>query len=536
LALNNENNNRDPEENKPDSIGNNSENDIDELLDIMHKNNKPTGNAKPSESPSGEAASILEHLTSATVSPSDADKTRQIPKARPAAGVTKAPIPNDNCRTRVDNEAVRPPVSFQPHHNQSTAVPPVSRVSESKGVSLDDFEDVPVQGANMQSSSKQKKSNKRSHSTGVGLVKIAVYLIAVVACSLIISIFTIKVGNDVFAFVKSDEEITVTIPENATTDDIAKILKENGVIKYPSIYEKYAAFRIKRRSYLTGEYLSGEHTVSPSMNYDQLLEALSVMKSSNRIVRITIPEGYTVKEILELFEKNGMKAPSEYNEAIEEAEYDYRFMDEMKEGKGISSYRFDVNYGYRLEGYLFPDTYDFYVDEEPTSVINKLLTNFNAKFDTTFYTRCYELGYSVDQIITLASMIEREGNTVGDYAKISSVFYNRLKNSSAYPYLESDATVQYALGNHKEKLDSSDTSIDNPYNTYKYKGLPPGPICNPGYEAIYAALYPEDTDNYYFLSRNDGTTVYSKTYEQHLAAIAESNELDARLAAEKSGQ
>ena len=387
-------------------------------------------------------------------------------------------------------------------------------------VSLDDFTD-PVN---------QKTVNKKSSSAMPiisGIAKIIIYLVAVFAISIFISINAIKIGNDVFAFVKGNEEITVSIPENADTSEIAKILYDSGVIKYPSVYKKYTSFRIKKRSYLTGEYKSGDITVNTNQNYDQLLETLSVIANSNKIVRVTIPEGYTVNEILKLFEANGMKKPEEFTSALQEFEYEYRFMDEMS-ANPISDYRFDINYGYRLEGYLFPDTYDFYVDENPVSVISKLLDNFEIKFDTSFYDRCHELGYTVDEIITLASLIESEGNKVEDYAKISSVFHNRLNNPSVYPYLESDATVQYALGTHKNRLESGDTDVDSPYNTYKYKGLPPGPICNPGYESIYAALYPEDTNYYYFLSRSDGVTVYSTTYDEHLSAINESNKLDAQ--------
>ncbi len=415
-----------------------------------------------------------------------------------------------------------------PHHNAqahpSQNSSGINTPQPTGNISLDDFTD-PVHTERVP----KKKRERKEHFYLSGIAKVVVYLVAVFGISVFISINAIKIGNDVFAFVKENVDVTVVVPEGATTSDVAKILEKNGVIKYPFIYKLYTNFRIDRRSYLTGEYKVGEVVVNKSQNYDQLLASLSLIKNSKEVVRITIPEGFTVDEILALFESKGMKNASEFTQALQEYEYEYRFMDNLNENP-ISDYRYDVNYGYRLEGYLFPDTYDFYVDENPISAISKLLDNFNLKFDASFYDRCNELGYTVDEIITLASIIEAEGDKVEDYSKISSVFHNRLNNSSTYPYLESDATVQYALGAHKNKLDSKDTEIDSPYNTYKYKGLPPGPICNPGYESIYAALYPEDTNYYYFLSRNDGVTVYSKTYDGHLNAIAESNRIDAELA------
>ena len=250
------------------------------------------------------------------------------------------------------------------------------------------------------------------------------------------------------------------------------------------------------------------------MNYDTLINTLSdYERSRSGTVRITFPEGLTVKEILKLFEENGVGRKDDFTDALQNHEYDFKFCKNLTKEK-LSEYRFDSNYSYRLEGYLFPDTYDFYLDENPVSAINKLLVNFNKKFEEEFYERCDELGMTVDEIITLASMIEKEGKNAEDYYIISSVFHNRLKNSANFPYLNSDATLQYALTERSGPY-GLDTSFDHPYNTYKYKGLPPGPICNPGTEAIYAALYPEKTSYYYFYTKRNGETVYSKTFEEH---------------------
>ncbi len=472
--------------------------DIDKLLNIMHKNKNSAESSQKNSLSDKDSEQKKTDYEQLSLKETDATKLNNVP-------IKPVPIHSQSVR-RVE---------------QGSNSLEKSGAGSAGSISLDDFQDnTPIKNT--------RKKKKQSSS----VFKLGIYLVAVILASVLFSVNFIKITNDVFAFVKQDVDIEITIPEGATTKDIAKILESNGIIKYPFIYRSYTEFRISRRSYLTGKYVAGVHTVNPTMNYDQLLETLSETKSLNKVVRITIPEGYSVKDILELFEKNGMAKAEEFNEALEEYDYEFRFMDEMQNGDGLSPYRFDTNYGYRLEGYLFPDTYDFYVNENPISVINKLLINFNKKFDTSFYDRCEQLGYTVDEIITLASMIEREGNTVEDYSKISSVFHNRLNNSAAYPYLDSDATVQYALGSHKNKLEHGDTSINHPYNTYKNKGLPPGPIANPGYEAIYAALYPEQTPYYFFLTRNDGVTVYSRTLNEHNLAIAESNRIDKILASQ----
>lgn len=490
---------------KPNNNQNHDNNNTDEILNIIHKKHEQAN--KPS-----------------STHPPVSDGTKQFD----AAKVRKAPSPE--AKTRVDTDAVkpRPQNSVQRPNTQNTVKkPPETPVKTYGGISLDDFSDFETKAQKQ----RKKTPAPKKQSTGLlsGISKIIIYLVCVFGISIFLSITAIKVANDVFAFVKADKEITVTIPEGASTRQVAKILKDNGVISHPFVYRLYTEFRISKRSYLTGEYEAGEHVVNPMMNYDKLLAELSLIETTdNSVVRVMIPEGYTVNEILELFEKNGMRKKEEFIEALQEFEYDYKFMSGLNK-ESLSSYRFDTNYGYRLEGYLFPDTYDFYVDENPVSVLSKLLDNFDRKFNEEFYARCEELGYTVDEIITIASMIEREGNNVHDYSKISSVFHNRLKNSGSYPFLDSDATIQYALGGHKAKLEKGDTDITHPYNTYKNRGLPPGAIANPGYEAIYAALYPESTPYYYFLSRNDGVTVYSRNYNEHLNAIAESNRIDAKL-------
>ncbi len=459
------------------------ENDIDETLKIFKKSH----DSQPAEVSSENEKTIV-----------DFDRVKKQP-AEPDA-------------TRINMEPVRQEKKSEPASSvkkQDTAVPP----SSGGAVSLDDF------NAEENSSKSKKTSNGKTRVTFLGsvhfgVIKLILYIAFVALCSYFLSSAIINIGNDVFAFVKEDKEIIITLPEDADTGDVAEILHEAGVIKHPTVFKMYAKFRISKRSYLTGEYLSGELTVNPMMNFDTLINTLSdYERSVSGTVRITIPEGLTVNETIDLLVSKGVGKKEDYNEALQEFAYDYKFATLLTKDS-LSEYRFDTDYSYRLEGYLFPDTYDFYLNENPVSALDKFLVNFNKKFEEEFYQRCNELGMTVDEVITLASMVEKEGNNAADYYYISSVFHNRLKNKAAFPYLNSDASLQYAL-KEREGLYGLDTTLDHPYNTYKYKGLPPGPICNPGIEAIYAALYPESTSYYYFYTKKNGTTVYSRTYEEH---------------------
>ncbi len=426
----------------------------------------------------------------------------------------------DSGKTRVNFDPVKPSESTRSnnvHHD------PNATFTE---ISLDDFNLASSRGKSKKA--KSSKKNPRSADKSIdedvkvsflgsakfGVIKIIAYIAFVAFSVWFISKTVIDVGNDVFAFVKKDTEITIVIPEGATTEDIANILAQSQVIKHPFVFEKYADFRISRRSYLTGKYLSGPQTVNPMMNYDKLLDVLSdYPRTVKGTVRITIPEGLTVNETLDLLVEKGVGKKEDYLEALQEFDYEYDFMKHLTKDE-LSPYRFDSNYSYRLEGYLFPDTYDFYLNENPISVLDKFLTNFNRKFEEDFYSRCDQLGMTVDEVITLASIIEKEGNNASDYYYISSVFHNRLNNSANFPYLNSDATIQYAMP-ERTGLYDVDTSLSHPYNTYINRGLPPGPICNPSMEAIYAALYPEKTSYYYFYTKKDGETVFSRNAAEH---------------------
>ena len=327
--------------------------------------------------------------------------------------------------------------------------------------------------------------------------------------SLLISAAVIFIANDVFAFVSDSGEHVVTIPEDATADDVSAILKEKGLIRFPFIYQLYASMRS-----WGDDYLAGEFVLSDAMSYDELRYALSPRRGVRSQIKVTIPEGYTTDEIISLFVSLGIGTPEGFADVIENGgNFGYDFVAEIPE---------DTGRRYRLDGYLFPDTYFVYADSTETGIITKLLANVNVKFDEELREKAAQAGYTIDEIVRLASIVEKEAYYAADMAGIASVFRNRM-SSSRYQFLESDATVKYAKvqSGNEEMLTAEDLrSVDSPYNTYLYRGLPPGAICSPGLAALQAAVYPADTGYYYFVSAKDKTTIFSRTYEEHLRAVA----------------
>lgn len=410
-----------------------------------------------------------------------------------------------------------------------------------------------------QTKEKKKKSKKEKgaisdefeETVGKGLLsntlKAVIYLVSIFVVSGCLSIFTILVANDCFAFVKNDAEVVINIPDGADLDQIADILHDNDIIKYPRIFKLYIDIRNKE----TDEYLSGDFVVSPAMSYDTLISAFKPYTIREEIT-VTITEGMSTQDIIDLFVSKGVGTQEGFKEAINNVDYDFWFLEGLTEEKTEDRY-------YRLDGYLFPDTYNVFTDAKEEDIIYKLLANFDAKFAREDEALCEALGKDLDEIIILASMIQNEAKSVnyckdeedgasyynkdgyprGDYYLVSAVFHNRLHNpSTTGGKLESDATVLYAM-----RMENSDMSIseanrdfDTPYNTYLYPGLPAGPICNPSLDAIRAAMNPdrEATDfqyyegtfvsgskYYFFVSDIDGYNYYAKSKEGHDQWIAE---------------
>jgi UPF0755 protein len=302
----------------------------------------------------------------------------------------------------------------------------------------------------------------------------------------------------------------IDIPMGSDTSAIADILAKEGIIDKPQIFKI-----VSKLNGFDGRYQAGTHVLKNGLEFNTIMTILTGKPESKKI---TIPEGLTYKQIVNTFVKKDLARADRFDSAMKYKKYDYDFVKSIK----------DVNNReFKLEGYLFPDTYEFAMNADEKTIVNVMLANFNNKITKGMYTRAKELGMTMDQIITLASIIEREVSNTHDRRVVSEVFYRRLKDKNPnLRKLESCATLQYIFLNTEGKVHKvityDDKNIDNPYNTYLHAGLPPGPICSPGIDAINAALYPdEDTDYMFFLSAGDGTTKFSKTYAEHQKAMKE---------------
>lgn len=295
---------------------------------------------------------------------------------------------------------------------------------------------------------------------------------------------------------KAEGTIVITIPQGAGTERIAKELKNNNLI--------HSEFFYKVTSRLFGmdrKYNYGKFEIAKSGGYTEIFKVLSAPGNVIETVRVTIPEGYEIYKTADLLEQKGLIDKDKFYYLIDNGNFDYEFISQIPERE------------MRLEGYLFPDTYEFVPNDE-YGIINEMLRRFE-EFYLKYKGEIKSSSLSMDEVITLASIIEREAGSA-DKHLVSSVFHNRLK-SNEYPYLQSCATVQYVLKERKPVLSLDDTKIDSPYNTYINKGLPIGPIASPGEASIEAALKPDSTNYYFFVMGSDGEHHFSTTFDQHIS-------------------
>ena len=355
-----------------------------------------------------------------------------------------------------------------------------------------------------------------TQSTVSAVIKALVYIIAIITVSVALAVFAISCANDVFAFVKEERTVEVVIPDYVTSDELADILGEAGAINYPWLFRLYCSLKDVDTS-PAYKFQSGSYTISTAMNYDTLM--LSFVETLTlATVRITFPEGATVDEMIALFEANGCSDREEFLECMKTydfgAEYDF-----LRDIDMTDRY-------YLLEGYLYPDTYDFYTGRKPEYYLCRLLDQFAKVFrQSKFFEAAEETGYTIDQLLTIASIIEKEAYHQNDFDVVSSVIHNRLLDPDTFPKLECDSTIVYALsceaGRRVTDITLDDLNMDNPYNSYKEEGLPPGPICNPSYNSIACAFDPADTEEkyYYFVSDKYGVMYYATTLKDHNANI-----------------
>jgi UPF0755 protein len=372
---------------------------------------------------------------------------------------------------------------------------------------------------------KQKKPRKKRKA----IFRIFMFLVIVAltfACSYISYNYVLDRNKDkdkdVVIKIDRTKSIDIEIPLGANTDVIARILTDKGVIRYPVLFKLTS----KINGY-DGMYQAGTHIVNKGLDYESLMRVLSDKPES---IKVMIPEGQTNNEIRELLVKKKLVNRDKFDKIANETKFDFKFLSGVPQREN------------KLEGYLFPDTYEFGMNAGEQEIIRRMLANFVTKFKPEYEKQIEVLNQKYptlkmtrDKVVILASIIEKEAQKTDERETIAGVFYNRLiSKDKTLNRLQSCATIQYiflngrksATDEDKKRIQSGiindvDTQVEDPYNTYARAGLPPGPICNPGEASILAALNPEQHDYFYFAvnPEGSGTHHFSKTYKEHVNFI-----------------
>ena len=344
----------------------------------------------------------------------------------------------------------------------------------------------------------RKKKKRSSMSSSM------VYIVTVCAISMVLAAVGWSLANDMLALNKENTTATIVVEDENDFGSVVDQLKDNDIINYKGLFTLFCVF-----SGSTDKIAQGTYVLDSDMDYRAIINSLGASSANRKAVTVTIPEGLTVKQTFQMLEEQGVSTVEKLNDMAANHDYAFSFLQDIPLG--------DPN---RLEGYLFPDTYEFYMGEDPKYVINKMLVNFDAKVTDSIRQQILDTGYSINEMLTIASMIEKETDGT-DRAKIASVIYNRLNNTSGGTagYLNIDATIQYVLPEGEIVSEEDYHTVDSPYNTYEHKGLPPGPIANPGMESIMAALNPEDTNYYYYALGDDGVHHFFSSYSEHQAFL-----------------
>ncbi|MEG1994082.1 MAG: endolytic transglycosylase MltG [Oscillospiraceae bacterium] len=355
--------------------------------------------------------------------------------------------------------------------------------------------------------------------------KMYIAILGIVLAGIILAGGAFYVLKDVMGLSGASDEIEVEIPKGASVASIAEILEENGVVENSFWFRAYVKLLDRDATFNFGKY-----KVDKNASYSKIIYTFGQISLRTDIVTITFVEGMTQREYGELLEKNKVCTKAEFDEVLKTGKFDYKFMKYMSSNPLIYD---------KFEGYLFPDTYDFHIDEEPLSVANKLLSNFDSKMTDEIYAMIDEKKMNFDEVITLASIIQAEAGGTEQMYDVSSVFHNRLKNPDIFPNLESDVTIFYLQDDVEPFLDNPDDKMHdmlyNSYNTYEKVGIPIGPIGNPGMSAIDAAINPSDTDYFFFLTDKAGKFYYAVTANQHYRNDQIAKQINRTLANNNNG-
>ena len=382
----------------------------------------------------------------------------------------------------------------------------------------------PSQPSRPSGGSGKKKAKKKRTNPFLALL---LWVVVVIASSVILAGVGWMLANDLCAFTGADQDVEVVVPaewfttttvtdEDGNTEEVslcdigqvADALQDAGLIQYKWLFRLFAWV------YDADEKIDqGAYVLNTNMDYMALVRGMRSTGSSAVPGEVSIPEGYNTQQIFQLLSENGVAPVEELEEAAANYEFvDYAFLDSDLLG--------DVR---RVEGYLYPDTYQFYVGRSAVAALDSMLSNFNSRVYsngelTPLFEEAVARGYDFSDIITIASLIEEETDGT-DRDKIASVIYNRLERpGETGGLLQIDAALVYAAGRAITQEDY--TTLDSPYNLYQHTGLPPTAISNPGMSSITAALQPAETDYYYYVLGADGKHVFSETLSEHQQNVA----------------
>lgn len=374
---------------------------------------------------------------------------------------------------------------------------PMNNESE---ILIDEF--IIDEGFSIADDNKEPKAEAKRE-INLGPLKPIIWILAIFVVSIILALSILSMGSDYIGVGpgKDGEEFIIEIPEGSDLSDIANILKENKVIKHKLLFKIYSKLKDYDEKYHDGAI----YVICDDDGYSGIANKL--VAAGNRIssVKIRIPERASVDDIIKLLAEKGVGTEAELKKAINEAVYSYEFIEDIPEEKVY----------YRLEGYLFPDTYEFYNydDKEECArlAVDKMLSVMEARYDQELRIAAEKRGYSMHEVLTVASIIELEacGGSLEEKQKIAEVFYNRLRRDGTNAKLESDPTTYYPYG-------------DGAYDTYKSKGLPPGPLCSPSLTSIKAAVNPSTANpsHYFFVNDKNGRFYFSRTSTEHQNTIS----------------
>ena len=366
-----------------------------------------------------------------------------------------------------------------------------------------DAEEVRRQASSSQRGTSRKRRKDKTTRT-------LIYLACVVLASCLLAGVGWLLVNDVCSLNKDPVEVKLVIEEGDSLSDVANKLKDAGLINYKGVFKLTSGF-FKYKSYVE----PGSYDLNSDMDYRALIRNMhdweADSKEAQGLVSVTIPEGYTVREIIELLAKSGVASVAELEDACANFEFaDYDFLNDSQLGS--------ID---RMEGFLFPTTYEFDKNKSAVYAVDTMLTMFKSQISQQMLADIKASPYTLREIITMASLIEKE--SIGDDTErknISSVIHNRLENPSSEKggrALQLCSSINYIMKHDGVK--TFDTKIDSPYNTYINPGLTPSPICNPGLSAIKAAIYPADTSYYFFALGTDGKSHFFTDYNEHLRFI-----------------